>query len=92
MGVLSTLAGGLAGLFVKKVPPWNRTARRSRGARRENPRKPWRMCRFHVVVWHFILWPVLNYFSRGWFSAHRRWAVERPVESGLDGRHDRKSA
>ena len=62
MGVLSALAGGLAGLFVKKV-----TTVAGDGAQvtRRQARKSTKAL-FYVlgfmVAWHFVLWPVLNYF------------------------------
>lgn len=62
MGVLSTLAGGLASLFVKKVttmePDGARVTRRK--ARRFT--KPLAYVLGFMVAWHFVLWPVLNYF------------------------------
>lgn len=62
MGVLSTVAGGLAGLFVKKV-----TTVAGDGARvtRRQARiftKPLACVLGFMVAWHFVLWPVLNFF------------------------------
>ena len=61
MGVLSTLAGGLAGLFVKKV-----TTVAGDGARvtRRQARiftKPLACVLGFMVAWHFVLWPEVGF-------------------------------
>lgn len=62
MGVLSTLAGGLAGLFVKKVTTMEPGGAQVTRRQARSFTRPLAYVLGFMVAWHFVIWPVLNFF------------------------------
>lgn len=62
MGILSTIAGGLAGLFIKKVTVMEQDGAQVTRHKTRKSTKALACVLGFMVAWHYILWPMLNYF------------------------------